>query len=87
MVVKYTKHSMPFIGSMFYRNVSEESIIRTINKVKKFPKCDKMYIKDNEYNYWIVAAIVKGKVKIITCITDMSRPVKISPNAKVLMVS
>ncbi len=86
MVVSFSKHAMPFIGSMHYRNVSEYDIKKTINKVKKFPKKNKFYIKDMEKNYIIVAVLVKRKINIITVITDMSRPVKFG-NYEVLMVS
>ena len=86
MVIKFSSHAMPFIGSCFYRNVSESDITKTINKVKKFPKKNKFYIKDSEKNYVIVAALVKGKINIITVITDMSRPIKFG-NYEVLMVS
>lgn len=87
MVCKFSRHAMGFIGSCYYRNVSEYDVEKSINKVKKFPKGSKVYIQDNEFKFVIVAALEKGKVRIITVITDLTRPISIGKDAKVLMVS
>lgn len=86
MVLKFSKHSMPFIGSCFYRSVSEYDIKKSVNKLNKFPK-EKFYLKDNEFKFVIVAQVVKRKLKIITVMTDLSRPISISANSKFLEVS
>lgn len=87
MVIKYSTHAMPFIGSMHYRDISEESIRKTIEKVKKFPTKNKIYIHDKEMGYVVVAALVKKKISIITVMTDMSRPICYAKGSKILEVS
>jgi hypothetical protein len=86
MVISYSKHAQPFIGSMHYRNISEESVRQSINKVRKFPK-EKFYLLDREFNHVIVGKVIKNKVKIITVMTDLNRPITLSINSKFLEVS
>ncbi len=86
MVVIFSRHAQPFIGSMYYRNVPEHDVKKSINKVRKFPK-EKFYLLDKELGHVIVGKVIKNKVKIITVMTDLTRPITISSNSKFLEVS